>query len=867
MIKLSYLKDFDVKSEGEEIIKYFFVFGSSCEEMSKLSYNELLKQTPKILTAYSTEGKTQEFLTLEETMNEDPFYRHCIFPMEADYFDDLFKDERDIDEIEEIKKDTFHEYLILDNKQPKPFFHSVELKNWGNVCYVWYLHCLITYDYLKKDKEIKKSIYMPKALIIVTHEPYITLSKMVLEKIYEIYKKDMLLPIEVYILYIFNVIRKTKSEKKLIETLYYFSEKEFYRMKEEKPFLGVLDINFAILFKMFSLSEILVLAEQFIRNKNLLVISQNQEILYPFYLLLMTVVHPLGITDNTYFYKFFTPESLKYLFSEIPFMLFMYYKGEPENIQFENIVKKTRSNLIVVKIEKYKSIYHTNSKVFKYFEAKKGQKEYVEIDGLSQNNLLLNILSSQQNSMNNYSILINEIAKVKELQSNDIFKQGNFDLIRQCLFSLMVNFFIALIQTIYFQKKDNEIDILVKISDKHNKLYDIKDISSTPIFDIIYKANIINNPNLKFIILRDEIIKNSQIDKNRVYYDFNFMKKPLDRRIRNLYDFASIEKKQLFYINKLNRFITRLLVGNGTSYGKYQLTCSFYKAETHYLINYTETKFQFDVFINKNEKKDVEKEKEINFIFVEIETFYNLYNSDCIPIIVKKETATCAICLSLSIILLYEVRSSNIIPQLFLAHFKTLYTIFEKSEGFFKKFNCLLSILYQIIISDEELSSKYKEDFIEKLRQFKIVPTITIYVKYNSHKTYFITKNDSLLPLGYYINSQKELVLPSNFHIHLFDYQNNINGEYECEECKDPLQIKVDDSTNSDKIEFLLNPNIIIKRLLNYSIQHDILNIPDINDCYPEWFDDLCQVSYYSNIYYDIELLPNFEKVLNSANK
>ena len=867
MIKLSYLKDIEPQSEDERIIKYFFVFGGSCEEMSKLSNNELLKKTPKILSSYSTEGKTEEFLTLQETMNVDPFYRHCIFPMEANYFEDLFIDDRDIDEIH-IKKDTFHDYLILDNEKPKPFFHSVELKNWSNFCYVWHFHCLITYDFLKKDKESQKKIYIPKALIIVTHEPYITLCKMVLEKIYEIYSKDLQLPIEVYILYIINVIRKTKSEKTLIETVYAFSDTQFYCLKEEKPFLGVLDINFSIFFKMFNIKEVLVIAEQFVRNKNLLVISKNQEILYPFYLMLMTVVHPLGITDNTYFYKFLTPETLQYLFSDFPFMMFMYYKGEPQNFQFENIVKQTKADLIVVRIEKFKSMYLTNAKVYKYIEQKNGMGQ-VESSILPKTNLFLDILSYQQNSMNNYSILINELAKFKDLKNNvNIFSQGNFDLIRQCLFSLMVNFFISLIQTIFFKIKDNAIDILVKLNDNYSMIYNIKDISSTPIFDIIYKANIINNPNLKFIILRDEIIKISQIDKDRVYYDFSFAKKPIERKVIMLYNFSFLEQKQFYYINKLNRFMQRHLLTKEKiiPQGKYQLSCSFYKEEKRYLFHYTETKFYFDIFATQKEKNDLEKEKEINFLFVEIETFYNLYNSNSIPIIVKKETATCAICFALSIILLYEVRSSNINHQLFLTHFNILYIIFLKTEGFFKKFNCLLSILYQIIISDETLASKYKEDFIKKLSEFKIVPTITIYVKYNSHKTYYIKKNDNLPPLNYYINSQNELEVPSNYHNHYFNYEKNINGEYECEECKDPLQFRVDDSTNCNKVEFLLNPNIVIKRLLNYSLHHDILNISNINDCYPEWFDDLCQISYYSNIYFDIEVLPNLEKILHSSN-
>ena len=152
---------------------------------------------------------------------------------------------------------------------------------------------------------------------------------------------------------------------------------------------------------------------------------------------------------------------------------------------------------------------------------------------------------------------LKKLQLTEHYKSQGIFIRGDYELIRQLFFSFMVNFFISIISEIYFEVMNEEIHIELKINEESNKKYQIKDITSSPICDIIYKANILSNPNLKFIILRDEIIKLSQIDKSIVYFEIKIDLTKNSRNVLDFKDLSFLEDKIYLYLNKFNRSLQR----------------------------------------------------------------------------------------------------------------------------------------------------------------------------------------------------------------------------------------------------------------------------------------------------------------------
>ena len=872
-INLQYIRDINNVKEGEQILKYFLLVGNKNQELRKSSIEEIKKKHPTVLSSYSIEGNTKEFISLTSTTKSDPFYMHNIFPLKSTFFNTINLDQ-DLDEID-IKCDPYEGYIILADKEPNSFFHCVELKNWGDNSYVWFFNCLITFEKLRFDKEKRKNLWIPKAFIIVTHEPYFTLCKNILEKILEIYKKPLSLPLEVYILHFFSTIRKYSTE-----TVMSFSDHIFYCYKPETPFLGAFDINFSLLFKMFTLHEILFIAENFVRNKNFLVISKFPEILYPLYHMIMTVVHPLGITDNTYFYKLLTPETIQFLFSGFPFMLFAYCDSVNED-QFDKIAMNIEADILVISIQDKKNLnnYVATMKLIKYIPVK-GKQGSVYHQNIPKRSLFEMLIESYNNEDNKrdrkekvdnkekdtnqdkqlcfistYLFLEQELKKLQlteHYKSQGIFIRGDYELIRQLFFSFMVNFFISIISEIYFEVMNEEIHIELKINEESNKKYQIKDITSSPICDIIYKANILSNPNLKFIILRDEIIKLSQIDQSIVYFEFKIDLTKNSRNVLDFKDLSFLEDKIYLYLNKFNRSLQRQVSSPETQANPIEF--SYYKDKQKFFYNYSETCFYFEIFSNSKNKDNLAKEKQINVLFIEIENYYTLYINDCIPIYSKKELASYTIGIALSFIILYGIRSKNVSDQDVIKKFRMLYGLFETSKGFNKRCNILLSLIFTIIISHEELFKTYRNLFISKLQEFKIVPTITIFLEYSQEENKILEKNEDSPILEYRIISLKKEEIKdksiSNFHKHSFHMDDDVNGDFICPECKDPYKILINDSKKENRLDFLISPKRILNHLLQYAKSNDFLYIKDINKVYEGWLDDLCQIAYFNQYYF-----------------
>ena len=97
-INLQYIRDINNVKEGEQILKFFLLVGNKNQELRKSSIEEIKKKHPTVLSSYSIEGNTKEFISLTSTTKSDPFYMHNIFPLKSTFFNTINLDQ-DLDEI------------------------------------------------------------------------------------------------------------------------------------------------------------------------------------------------------------------------------------------------------------------------------------------------------------------------------------------------------------------------------------------------------------------------------------------------------------------------------------------------------------------------------------------------------------------------------------------------------------------------------------------------------------------------------------------------------------------------------------------------------------------------------------------------
>ena len=77
----------ETMSTGEKVLKFFFLIGNTNQEISMRHNQQSIEQlTPHVISSYSHEGDTQEFLTLSKNI-EKPLYLFNIFPKLVDYYD------------------------------------------------------------------------------------------------------------------------------------------------------------------------------------------------------------------------------------------------------------------------------------------------------------------------------------------------------------------------------------------------------------------------------------------------------------------------------------------------------------------------------------------------------------------------------------------------------------------------------------------------------------------------------------------------------------------------------------------------------------------------------------------------------------
>ena len=833
----------------DNIYKYFFIVGPNIPK-GKIIENtkeQISEAKLKIKSSYSIEGNSNEYETLYNDILFDKFVQFNIFPSYSNFIN-IIDFSQDLDQIK-VKKGIFEGYYKVENHKPFPKFHSFQHKNWSeNNYFEWFFNVLIYYERTPSNIE-SIDLYVANAIILITKEAYLSLSKYILECIYDKFTNDQNIPIELFIINILNYVTNKYDVIKVLNLTYEISH---------NIFLPVCDLEFTILYKFFTNKDIFIFAEQFFKRESIIIASNQYELLFPIYYCLICLFHPLGNTDNTYCFKLLCPQTLiGYLLSSFPTMLFIYCDNI-ENDKMKQICKCKGHKIVYSFIQKENDEYNVTKKIYNIND----DEEVFEINFNEDKNLLLKFTYFKINETLSTNIqLINEfIQKRRQEILNEVsgfYDTGDsYEKFRNYYFGIFIKLFLSIIQEIVFEIDDdkikinsmnnaenNEIDTNIKNKEIINYLNDIK---TCPSFEIIYKndeSNLrLDNKNLKVQNLLDLFMTISKIDNSVLFYDLTFEMAKNKKIIQIELLYKINLGKELFYLNKYQRYLLR----------NDDAEIHINKDEKGLIkISYFKIQLYFDAFIDS--KIIVEEQlKNVNLIMMEFDNFYNLYIKNYIPIKSKREIALCTISLVLIIILKYHINDYSFTNQQKLVLFTQILNLMVQTNGFYNKFNFLISILYEILITDKVIYEKYRIYFIEYLKDCKIIPTTTIFLEFNTKVNFF----DKIK-----INKEKLIFKISNLQQidkdkHHFELEKDSYSDYYCRDkgCQYPLFFSYIDIIGEQKNEILKNPDKILRNIFNEINKRRTFDIENINNFYNNWFDDLAQVSFYSKLYFNLEL-------------
>ena len=837
-----------LKDLTDNIYKYFFIVGPDIPKGKKIANtkDEVSDAKIKIKSSYSIEGNSIEYETLYNDILFDKFVQFNIFPSYSNFIH-LIDFSQDLDQIK-VKKGLFEGYYKIENNKPFPKFHSFQHKNWSEKNYFeWFFNVLIYYEKMPSHIE-GIDLYVANAMILITKDAYLSLSKYILDCIYDKFTYDQNFPIEIFIINILTYVTNKFDVIKVLNLTYKISH---------NIFLPICDLEFTILYKFFNNRDIFIFAEQFFKRESIIIASNEYEILFPIYYCLICLFHPLGNTDNTYCFKLLCPETLiGYLLSTFPTMLFIYCENI-ENDIMKQICKCKGHKIVYSFINKQNDEYLITKKIYDINEEEVFENEF------PKSNLLLNYMNFKipETLYTNIQLIQDFINKRKQEISNEV--SGFYDVgdsnekFRNYYFGIIIKLFLSIIEEIVFHIENDKIKIN-SINNEENNENDmnnndkemidyINDIKCCPSFEIIYKndeSNLrLDNKNLKVQNLLDLFITISKIDNSVLFYDltFDMVKNKNNIQIEYLYNINL--KKQLFYLNKYQRYLLRnddaeIHINNDE---KGIIKISYFKIQLY-----------FDAFINSNIIVE-ENLKNVNLIMMEFDNFYNLYIKNYIPIKSKKEIALCTIALVKIIILKYYINDNSVSDREKLILFTKILNLLVETKGFYNKFNFLISILYEFTITNKQIYEKYNIFFVETLKDYKLIPTTTIFLEFNTKVNFFDKINVKKEKLLFKISNLEQI----DKEKHHFELENNCYSDYSCTDknCQLPLIFSYIDFIGENKNQILKNPDIILRSIFNEINKRRTFDIININNFYENWFDDLAQISFLSKLYFNLELL------------
>ena len=669
------------------------------------------------------------------------------------------------------------------------------------------------------------------------------------------------------------------------------------------------DLNIKYFFEIFNINDVLLLSEYYFLTKSIIFVSPNCELLYPIYHILMTFFYPLNFHLKYYFYKILYPLIvISGLFSPISCFHFIYTENKiSENNSYlsqkvlDKIIKDKKEVLIYQiwkqfdkeanreKVKVVKNIYlydeEKNKIIIESIDSHKGKTLVEKV--FVNDNIYLQTINSE----------IQSIKKSSKGVETDFFDfpedLGTYDLMRKNFLGLILKFLVSKIEPLTFKIEDDKMTICnLTINEKEDlkskEMEKLKDfLEGSPQTEIIYKNEIINCnilelDYLKTQILLDYFIKISKNDPNRIYFDeININKTKEEDNKNNTINFNDIfNYKQCLDSNygkdlKIKKEEIKeevleykiLPIANAKKLidiDEKKLIDKF-GPEIDNVILYNEnfnldfSKYNYNNILELNQKKmssnqisisekNSKNKKYFYLVLYEAKIFKKLFytiNSDN-----RKELATCAIGLYLSLYILYLLKKkknnedenpnlANYIQKLF----EKLFLLFTRTNCFYGKYNFITTLVYLILSSYPSLKQEYKERFIFSLKELKNVPSIILFLLYNNNIEFDFFEE--------YSNFKKIKIahLDQVKHKHKFE-TDSLAGYFICDDknCQEYMWFNIVNTLNNNmNTENALNPSYLIEKCLNKIEEQNNVILSDFGDV-----DDINQIEIWDEIYFKI---------------
>ena len=836
-----------------------------------IEIDQIKQFNPKIFSYYTLNEASNEFIKIKEKLENIPsFLLDNIFPIKLDSFINKINFNEIGHSNETIKHKIFEDYIISEDcfkKIKKCNFHSFYYFE-RELFISFYFNVLLFYEKIPKHEKF----YCAKVMILVTKKEICSLCKKILLKFYdELYSKQQ--SIETKIIKIFETFEGVMLNNQLEIS---FSENDVYKINFKNLFENC-DLEIKLFLKIFSKSDIFFLINHIISHKTLIISSNKYDILFPIYQILITILFPFNNNDGNYDFKLMVP-SLIYILLAIytPTINFFYSEKKLNDELINKIVQiKDEDDLIY-----YYCINYNNNEFNIEKNIYKKEKDQIINIHFPKESSIENIMKKKED--NNYIIefINSEINNLlNNYNPNEIdFYESDSDYLqlKEYFFTLILKYFNIIfdINKLSIEKTDNKIEFKGESYNKEfkNQFDGLEDNQN---IDLIIKKtgaeidnNLFNNQRLNLI---DELLKCSKFDENRIIFDFQ----------HNIFENNQINNEKIIKINfddlfdefnnndeiynNIQIYLNDIFDENPELFIKKNNKLCFkfqgFNLNLKYFKNYSNLKNNFSI-LNFDEIKESEK-----LIIMEFKNFIKLIDSGILEIKSDKEYIIIDIILFCSMILLYNLRSSNNFSEneynYFYNLFNNLLNIFSLEKQTFKKFSFLLSILYFIILQNEKLEN-FKEKFIEDLINFNILPTISIFLLYNNNINFFDkiiqTKKIFLIPILQYIEEPNK-----SWHKHSFDFSglNKQDDIYICtkkgwnlKKCENFLEYKIKLKDNKEEIILVQNPkNLFLKLIKKYTkIIFKYTNFENKYDCFNN---DLMNIISYAKCIYNIQLFKN----------
>jgi hypothetical protein len=728
--------NFNVLVNNNKTIEYFVLIGLPSEVVrATSSFDELESLKPEILAYFPNVNEMGQVLKNTNSL----IMTQIIFPLKSDFINSI----EDFDE-PDLKIPPFKGYVKKTNAKPKEFYHSFSYIYDTNSEYLfpWHYGILIFWEEFILNGEV---YFIAKAMVVISKQPYYVLFKYILEDLYKKFYDDVTYSLEIPIINsYFNLAFENKRTAFNSKILNLLNNKEYFIDKD--TIIPVYDLNLGAFFSRFTIKDLLLIAEQFLKRHPILIFSTNISVLHPTYFTIISLLYPLNITNVSDYYKFLVPATFGSLIYSAFACFIAFYCNLDEEKVF-SIVKAKQMNTLVIDIDK--------EVIVRYDYSDDGGDIIKQEASDLKSNLLLDKLVCDDNLIALLDGSIDSLVKPEDNCYYSVARYVNYNSscnIRKQLFTYFTKILTAHFPSIKMEiREDASIDLqynqeefLQSIEDEQIRHF-YSEFITTPSFDgIIHKSND-NDPNLNKFIILEELIKIITNDKNRIYFDscFNFseieyveglkIKAKKNGVTDNPENFEKIE----VFENKLNIELNSL----DHIFDSFMLLI-----EKFLILNFDKYKYYLNNLIIPNLSfEDFQKT-----IFTEIETFVYLVETDIILLNNLEETTNIIYILILCIEIL-----SNEDENFQADKFKSVFEIFLKSSDFIIKYSFIISLIYEVIIKVNILSEKYEMEYLNKLAEFKLQPTFDIYIKSNKKGK---KQSTSLLPD--YINPSVKNIFP-----------------------------------------------------------------------------------------------------------